>query len=72
MVAFYIMTGEELKAFRIKLGLTQPELGEKIGVARNTVTRWEMGIRSIPEPVVRLLEFLRKEERATKKKRKKS
>ena len=66
------MTGEILKAVRTKLGLTQTQLGEKLGVARNTVTRWEMGIRSIPEPVVRLLEFLQKEAQATKTRRKKS
>jgi DNA-binding transcriptional regulator YiaG len=64
--------GVQLKTLRAELGLTQPQLGEKLGVARNTVTRWEMGIRSIPEPVVRLLEFLRKEAQATGTKRKKS
>ena len=66
------MTSEDLKILRTKLGLTQTELGERFGVARNTVTRWEMGIRGIPEPVVRLLEFLQKEDQATKKKGKRS
>jgi transcriptional regulator with XRE-family HTH domain len=66
------MTSDELKDLRAKLCLTQIQLGEKLGVARNTVTRWEMGIRGIPEPVVRLLEFLQREAQATKKKRKKS
>lgn len=64
------MTGDELKDLRAKLGLTQLQLAEKLGVARNTVTRWEMGIRSIPEPVVRLLEFLQKEGQGKKKKKK--
>ena len=58
------MTPEELKALRARLGLTQYELAEKVGVARNTINRWEMGIRSIPEPVVRLLDYLTKEVRA--------
>lgn len=66
------MVGEELKAIRTKLGLTQTQLGENLGVARNTVTRWEMGIRGIPEPIVRLLEFLQKEVQATETRRKKS
>jgi len=66
------MTSEDLKTLRMKLGLTQAQLGTKLGVARNTVTRWEMGIRGIPEPVVRLLNFLRKENQATKKKGKRS
>ena len=35
------MTGEEIKALR--LGLTQAELGEAIGVFWNTVSRWEAG-----------------------------
>ena len=59
-----VMTRDELQALRAKLGLTQPELAEKVGVARNTINRWEMGIRSIPEPVVRLLDYLTKEVRA--------
>jgi DNA-binding transcriptional regulator YiaG len=64
------MTGDELQDLRITLGLTQVQLGEKLGVARNTVTRWEIGIRSIPEPVVRLLKFLQKEGQGKKKKKK--
>ena len=66
------MTAETLKGVRTKLRLTQAQLNGQLGVARNTVTRWEMGIRSIPEPVVRLLEFLQKEAQATKTRRKKS
>jgi len=62
-----VMTRDELKALRAKLGLTQPELAEKVSVARNTINRWEMGIRSIPEPVVRLLDYLTKEVREEQK-----
>ncbi|MBI3800222.1 MAG: helix-turn-helix transcriptional regulator [Deltaproteobacteria bacterium] len=59
-----IMTRDELKALRARLGLTQYELAEKVGVARNTINRWEMGIRRIPEPVARLVDYLAKEVRA--------
>jgi transcriptional regulator with XRE-family HTH domain len=52
------MTAEELKALRIRLGMTQEELAQKIGVARNTITRWEIGLRHIPEPVARLVQLL--------------
>jgi transcriptional regulator with XRE-family HTH domain len=52
------MTAEELKALRARIGLTQEELAQKLGVARNTITRWEMGIRGIPEPVARLAQLL--------------
>jgi transcriptional regulator with XRE-family HTH domain len=55
------MTREELKALRATLGLTQEDLAEKVGVARNTINRWEMGIRHIPEPVARLVQYLAKE-----------
>jgi transcriptional regulator with XRE-family HTH domain len=41
------MTGEELKALRNALGLTQQELADELGVARNAVTQWEMGVRPI-------------------------
>jgi transcriptional regulator with XRE-family HTH domain len=54
---------------RLALGLTQAELAAELGVARNTVARWEMGSRPISEPAARLLERLSKERRAKKTKR---
>jgi DNA-binding XRE family transcriptional regulator len=41
------MTPDQLKAFRARLGLTQAQLAEKLGVERNTVNRWEMGLLPI-------------------------
>lgn len=35
---------KKIKKLREQLGLTQRELAEKLEVAENTVTRWEMGI----------------------------
>ena len=35
--------GNMLQALRKEKGLTQQELGEKLGVARRTVSRWETG-----------------------------
>ena len=35
--------GERIKEMREKMGLTQEELAERIGVKRNTVWRWENG-----------------------------
>ena len=54
------MTPAQLKRLRATLGLTQKQLAERLGVAHNTVTRWEMGQRTISEPVSRLLATLRK------------
>lgn len=35
--------GEKIKAQRKALGLTQTELGEKLGVQKNAVSKWECG-----------------------------
>ncbi len=37
------MTGEEVKALREKLGITQQALASKVGVANQTLNRWERG-----------------------------
>lgn len=34
----------KIRELRYRLGLTQREFGQILGVNRNTVTRWEMGI----------------------------
>jgi DNA-binding transcriptional regulator YiaG len=44
-----LMTGEELKAFREKFDLSQDQLAKELKVARNTVSRWELEERKIPE-----------------------
>ena len=66
------MTGDELKQLRTRLELTQEELGQRLGVARVTVARWEIGLRRIPELAVRLLQHVAKEVREEQKKRKKA
>lgn len=43
------MKPENLKEWREKMGLTQKELAEKLKVAPNTVSRWELNERKIPE-----------------------
>lgn len=40
------MTSEEIKQRRLVLGLTQAELGEKLGVTGLTVSYWETGRRT--------------------------
>ncbi|MCI0622304.1 MAG: helix-turn-helix domain-containing protein [Acidobacteria bacterium] len=47
------MQPAELKAARKKLGMTQPQLADALGVDRVSVARWETGTRRIP-PMLRL------------------
>lgn len=37
------MTKEDIKALRIRLGLTQKELADKIGTDRHRISTWENG-----------------------------
>lgn len=41
--------GDKIKAKRKQLGLTQTELGERLGVQKNAVSKWECGrVTDIP------------------------
>ena len=53
------MTPIALKRLRAQLGLSQTALARRLGVARNTVTRWEMGLYPIPAMAARLLDTFR-------------
>lgn len=52
------MTGDEYKALRLQLGLTQADLADALGVDRLTVTRRESGRRAIPSEGARLLRLM--------------
>lgn len=52
------MKGDELRDVRIGLGLTQEQLGERLGVHRVTVARWESGARVIPLRTIEALQLL--------------
>lgn len=54
----------ELKKQREKLGLSQRELAEALGVDVGTISRWERGARTPPKYVALALEAL---ERIVKK-----
>ena len=57
------MDADEMKAARARLGLTQAQLAAELGVHAMTVSKWETGQRSIPEPVARLVQRLVAERR---------
>ena len=52
------MTGQELKEWRRKWRLSQEELGGLLGVARFSISRWEIGTRAIPSFLLLALEAL--------------
>lgn len=59
------MTPEQFKETRDRLGLTQGQLAYKIGLSERAVRYYEHGGRSIPVPIIRLMEtFLKAAERA--------
>lgn len=52
------MTPAELRAIRARLGLTQAELAERIGVTDRSMRRYESGEHSISRPIAMLIETL--------------
>lgn len=43
------MTPRKVKAWRLRLDMTQGEFGTWLGVSRSTVNRWEGGTQAIPK-----------------------
>jgi transcriptional regulator with XRE-family HTH domain len=52
------MAAHELKQLRTLLGWSQARLAQELGVSRNTVNRWEMGLYAIPALVEKYLRLL--------------
>lgn len=52
------MDKEELKKRRERLGLKQADFGETLGIAPNTVSRYETGLVKIPKYMDLILEAL--------------
>lgn len=55
-----MLTGGELRARRIALGLTQSELAEALEVSANTVARWEreeVGVPGMTDLALQALEL---------------
>jgi DNA-binding transcriptional regulator YiaG len=52
------MRGRKVRTIRMRLGISQRELGDRLGVAQNTVARWERGEVKVTEPIARLLRIV--------------
>ena len=51
--------GDKIKSLRKEMGLTQTELGEKLGVQKNAVSKWETGrVDDIPGSKIRAMAAL--------------
>jgi transcriptional regulator with XRE-family HTH domain len=55
------MTDTNLKEEIKRLGMTQKEFAENIGVAENTVGQWVRGVIKTPKWAIRMIELLHKE-----------
>jgi DNA-binding transcriptional regulator YiaG len=62
-----MMPPDQLKAIRARLGFTQAQLAAKLGVERNTVNRWEMGLLPIQTITALAVEHLKCLARAKRK-----
>ena len=51
-------TPQEIKEIRGKLGITQKELADEIGVSKRTVESWESGKRSPSNTACRIIEMV--------------
>lgn len=48
--------GDKIKTLRKAMGLTQTELGERVGVKKNAVSKWECGrVEDIPTSMIKAL-----------------
>lgn len=52
------MTGPELRRCRTRLGLTQKQMADRIGIHWNSLARMERNEMTIVEPVARLVRLL--------------
>ena len=63
------MTGEEFRRIRERLGLTQVEMAEQLGIHSNSLARLERGERAISEPIARLVTLLASMHRSGRQKK---
>ena len=50
---------QELKTIRDALGWTQEKMADALGIRQDSYSRYERGVRHVPEPTMRLARQLR-------------
>jgi transcriptional regulator with XRE-family HTH domain len=63
------MTGAELRRLRQRLNWTQAQLADALGVAANSVARWEREEMGMREPMARLIRMIAAQHAPAKPKR---
>lgn len=61
------MEGRDLKVARAKLGISQRELAERLGLTQVTIARYEKAVSEIPKVVEIAVECLVREAQASEK-----
>jgi DNA-binding transcriptional regulator YiaG len=61
------VTGRELRIIRLRIGLTQQTLADRLDVDRETVNAWENGRRTIPTMAELAMRYLSLEARGRSK-----
>jgi transcriptional regulator with XRE-family HTH domain len=57
------MKAKELREIRKRLGWSQRQIAEAVGVTTNSVARWERGEMAIGEPSARLLRMIAEQQK---------
>ncbi|MCR5179318.1 MAG: helix-turn-helix domain-containing protein [Lachnospiraceae bacterium] len=55
------VSGQQIRAVRKSLGMTQKEFAEFAGCSKPTIERWERGDKNISGPITTLLEILKRD-----------
>ena len=51
-------TADDIKRIRFKLGMSQKEFAELMGISKPTIERWESGKTEITGPIVLLMKII--------------
>jgi DNA-binding transcriptional regulator YiaG len=55
------MTPEEFTLWRARMGVTQSEAANMLGVTLAAIQHWQRGRRRVPKPIAKLCDYLEKE-----------